>query len=183
MKEKKLYKTLLIDPPWSHFQQGSKGASVHYNLMNLDEIKSIPVGDLAEPDAHLWLWVTNASLRDGFDVIESYGFKTRSIFTWIKPRIGLGHYLRNATEHVLFATRGKAPILFKSQPNWCFAPTQKHSQKPEELYAVIERVSPAPYLELFARREKAGWDVWGDEIESSIKIEGFPVPRYKEGVK
>ena len=93
--------------------------------------------------------------------------------------MGLGVYLRNAAEYVLFGTRGKAPILFKAQPNWLFAPVQRHSQKPEEQYAIIERCSPGPYLELFARRKQLGWDVWGNEIESDIIIPGYPVPSDK----
>jgi N6-adenosine-specific RNA methylase IME4 len=79
----------------------------------------------------------------------------------------------------LLGTRGKAPVLFKAQPNWLFAPIQDHSHKPEEQYAVIERVSPGPYLELFARRRQAGWDSWGNEIESDIEIPGYPVPKVR----
>jgi N6-adenosine-specific RNA methylase IME4 len=94
--------------------------------------------------------------------------------------MGLGNYLRNATEHILLGTRGKAPVLFKAQPNWLFAPVQDHSHKPEEQYAIIERVSPGPYLELFARRSQPGWDKWGLEVVSDIKIDGYPVPKYRE---
>jgi N6-adenosine-specific RNA methylase IME4 len=90
--------------------------------------------------------------------------------------MGLGVYLRNATEHVLLGTRGKAPILFNAQPNWLFAPLQDHSHKPEEFHKIVERCSPAPYLELFARRRQPGWDVWGGEIDSDIDIDGYPVP-------
>ena len=183
MTEKK-YKTIMADPPWNIQQTGGKGAHLHYKLMTLEQIKAMPVGDLAAPDAHCWLWVTNNTLREGYDVLEAWGFTPRSVFTWIKPRLGLGYYLRNATEHVLLGTRGKAPVLFNSQPNWLFAPVQDHSHKPEEQYAIIERCSPAPYLELFARRPQPKWDVWGNEIESDVKIEGYPVPKYSEkGVK
>ena len=182
MNNHKQYKTIMADPPWDVQQKGAYGAINHYNLMKLNEIKAMPIKDLIAEDSHCWLWVTNATLRDGFDVLEAWGFIPRSVFTWIKPRMGLGVYLRNATEHVLLGTRGKAPVLFKSQPNWLFAPRQEHSHKPEEQYAVIERVSPGPYLELFARRHQPGWDCWGAEIESDIEIPGYPVPRYKEVV-
>lgn len=158
------YRTILADPPWSHYQVGGHGADQHYPLMTLDRITAMPVADLATDDAHLWLWVTNASLRDGFDVIEAWGFTPRSVLTWIKPRLGLGNYLRNATEHLLLGTRGHAPVQFKAQPSWLFAPLQNHSHKPEEQYAVIERISPGPYLELFARRRppsRADWSIWG----------------------
>ena len=179
-EQKQKYKTILADPPWDIEQGGTYGAIHHYDLMTLERIKAMPVADLAEENSHCWLWITNNTMRQGFEVLEAWRFKPRSIFTWIKPRMGLGVYLRNATEHVLLGTRGKAPVLFKSQPNWMFAPLQGHSHKPEELYDIIERVSPGPYLELFARRRRAGWDCWGNEIESDIAIPGHPVPRYSE---
>ncbi|GGF18556.1 MT-A70 family methyltransferase [Subtercola lobariae] len=178
-EEQRKFKTILADPPWDIQQKGGRGAHAHYNVLNLDQIKSLPVGDLAEDDSHLWLWVTNATLRAGYDVIESWGFEPRSPLTWIKPRFTLGMYLRNATEHLLFATRGRAPVNFRSQPTWFFAPLQDHSHKPEEQFAIIERVSPGPYLELFARREppsQADWSVWGAEVKSDVTVPGFPVP-------
>jgi N6-adenosine-specific RNA methylase IME4 len=132
--------------------------------MTLAEIKTLPVSELAEPDAHLWLWVTNATLPVAREVMEAWGFTYRSPLTWIKPRLGLGNYLRNMTEHLLLGTRGQAPVRFRSQGTWLFAPLQDHSHKPEEVYAVIERCSPGPYLELFARRRQPGWDAWGNEI-------------------
>lgn len=173
------FKTILADPPWDIQQQGRRGAQMHYPLMALEQIKAMPVHELAASDAHLWLWVTNASLRDGYDVAEAWGFTVRAPLTWIKFRIGLGAYLRNATEHLLFATRGKAPVRFRSQPTWINAPVQDHSHKPEEQYAVIERISEGPYLELFARRRpssSADWSVWGNEIESDITLASYPVP-------
>jgi N6-adenosine-specific RNA methylase IME4 len=170
------YQTILADPPWDVQQKGTYGAIHHYDLMPLDQIKAMPIADLVEENAHCWLWVTNATLRHGFDVLEAWGFTPRSVFTWIKPRFNLGVYLRNATEHMLLGTRGKAPILFKGQATWGFYPQQDHSHKPEELYAMIERVSPGPYLELFARRKQPGWDCWGNEIRSDIDIPGYPVP-------
>jgi len=176
------FKTILADPPWDVQQRGSLGAISHYKLMSLDAIKKMPVSDLAAADAHCWLWVTNATLRAGYDVLEAWGFTARSPLTWIKPRIGLGQYLRNATEHLILGTRGNAPVKFRAQPTWMFAPLQEHSHKPEEQYAVIERISDGPYLELFARRRppsKAGWSVWGNEIDADIVIPGYPVPSDK----
>lgn len=173
------FATILADPPWNIQQQGGLGASRHYRLMSLEQIKHLPVADLATENAHLWLWVTNATLRIGFDVIDAWGFTPRSPLTWVKPRFTLGNYLRNATEHLLFATRGRAPVGFHSQPTWMFAPLQDHSHKPEEQYAIIERVSPGPYLELFARRRPPSdrdWSVWGDQVDSDITIPDYPVP-------
>ncbi|RIJ67828.1 methyltransferase [Nakamurella silvestris] len=175
----KRFRTILADPPWDVQQKGRHGAAQHYDLMTLDRITNMPVGELAEDDAHLWLWVTNATLRAGYDVMEAWGFTPRSPLTWIKPRLGLGNYLRNATEHLILGTRGTAPVNFRAQPTWMFAPLQEHSHKPEEQYAVIERISDGPYLELFARRTpptKAHWSVWGNQIDSDITVPGYPVP-------
>ncbi|WP_067803931.1 MT-A70 family methyltransferase [Actinomadura formosensis] len=173
------FRTILADPPWDIQQKGGRGAERHYPLMGLERIKAMPVADLAEDNAHLWLWVTNATLRHGYDVAEAWGFTVRSPLTWVKFCLGLGNYLRNSTEHLLFATRGRAPVNFRSQPTWINAPMQDHSHKPEEQFAVIERVSPGPYLELFARRRPsstAPWFVWGNQIDADISIPGYPVP-------
>lgn len=170
------YRTILADPPWDVNQRGHLGAEQHYDLMTLDQIATMPVGDLADDDAHLWLWVTNGTLRAGYDIAEAWGFTVRSPLTWVKFRLGLGAYLRNSTEHLLFATRGKAPVQYKAQPTWINAPVQDHSHKPEEQYALIERISPGPYLELFARRRQPGWDAWGNEVDADIVIPGYPVP-------
>lgn len=177
------YRTILADPPWEVQQRGGRGAIQHYALMSLDLIKAMPVADLAADDAHLWLWVTNATLRDGYDVMAAWGFTPRSPLTWCKPRLGLGNYLRNSTEHLLLGTRGDAPVRFRAQPTWLFAPVQDHSHKPEEVYGVIERLSDGPYLELFARRPRHGWHVWGNQIDSHITIPGYPVPSDKQHEK
>jgi N6-adenosine-specific RNA methylase IME4 len=165
------FPTILADPPWDVLQRGGRGAHRHYPLMSVDAIAALPVGRLASSDAHLWLWVTNATLFAGQAVMEAWGFTYRSCLTWVKPGLGLGSsYLRNNTEHLLFGTKGRAPILFRSQPTWLFAAKQDHSHKPEEQYAVIERCSPGPYLELFARRKRSGWQVWGNEVASDVEL-------------
>lgn len=173
------FRTILADPPWSHHQQGAKGAERKYPLMSLQAIKDMSVADLAEDSAHLYLWCTIASLRDGYDVAEAWGFAPKSILTWVKFRLGLGSTLRTASEHLLFCTRGHAPVRFRSQPTWFNAPVQAHSQKPDEQYAIIERLSDGPCLELFARRRppsNRGWSIWGNEVESDLMIPGYPVP-------
>lgn len=178
------FQVIHADCPWPTFQSGARGAARHYDLMTMKQI--VGMGDavktLATDNAHLWLWVTNATLRAGYDVMEAWGFTPRSPLTWIKPRFTLGNYLRNATEHVIFGTRGKAPVQFRSQPTWVFAPLQEHSVKPDEFYAVIDRVSgkDTRKLELFARRHPPApnWWVWGAEIESDVSLAkwGYPVP-------
>lgn len=173
------FRTILADPPWDIQQKGGRGADQHYPLMSLADIKAMPVRDMVADDAALWLWVTNATLRDGYDVAEAWGFTVRAPLTWIKFRLGLGTYLRNTTEHVLFATRGKLSVNFRAQPTWINAPVQDHSHKPEEQFAIIERISDGPYLELFARRRPpstADWSVWGNEVDSDIAVPGYPVP-------
>ena len=165
------FPTILADPPWDVLQRSGSGAHRHYPLMTPEQIAVLPVGRLTSTDAHLWLWVTNATLFVGQAVMEAWGFTYRSCLTWVKPGLGLGsHYLRNNTEHLLFGTQGKAPILYRSQPTWLFAPKQDHSHKPEEQYAIIERCSPGPYLELFARRKRPGWQVWGKEVASDVVL-------------
>ena len=174
------FATILVDPPWP-LQSGEK----HYRTMSLARITALPVGHLAARDAHLWLWTTNALLPTAYEVAEAWGFTVRSPLTWVKFRLGLGgrYQLRNATEQLLFCTRGKAPLGSRSQPTWFNAPVTEHSRKPAEQFAIIERVSPGPYLELFARRRPESnqpWAVWGDQVDSDIRIPGFAVPRYSE---
>ena len=174
------FATILVDPPWP-LQSGEK----HYRTMSLARIKALPVGRLAARDAHLWLWTTNALLPKAYEVAEAWGFTVRSPLTWVKFRLGLGgrYQLRNATEQLLFCTRGKAPLGSRPQPTWFNAPVTEHSRKPAEQFAIIERVSPGPYLELFARRRPESnqpWAVWGDQVDSDIRIPGFAVPRYSK---
>lgn len=164
------YSTILADPPWDINQKGHLGAERHYSLMSLSRICALGVAPLATADAHLWLWVTNSTLPVGRSVMAAWGFSYRSCLTWIKPRLGLGVYLRNQTEHLLLGVRGRAPIQFRAQGSWFYAPLQEHSHKPEEQYAIIERCSPGPYLELFARRRRAGWDAWSNEVESNVSL-------------
>ena len=182
----KKFKTILADPPWDVAQKGKLGAIRHYNLMTIEEIKKMPIADLTESNAHLWLWTYPAVLEQSFEVVRAWGFEPKSIFTWVKPRLGLGNYLRNCTEQVIFATRGKAPIKFKGQMNWGMFPVQDHSHKPEEVYSIIERCSDGDYLELFARRpvpSDKNWSVWGNEIVSDVIIPNYPVPKYSKDVR
>lgn len=175
----KKYRTILADPPWQRNQTGVRGAAKHYMLMPLERIKAMPVEDLAEDNSHLYLWCPNGLLEDALEVIKAWGFTYRSMLVWIKPKLGLGVYIRNAHETLLFATRGKCPVNFKAQPSWLFAPVQPpHSHKPEDAFAIIQQLSDGPYLELFARRRMPGWSVWGNEIDSDIIIPGYPVPKY-----
>jgi N6-adenosine-specific RNA methylase IME4 len=172
------YKTILADPPWNESGGGKikRGADKHYSLMKTKDIMALPVGELADENAHLYLWVTNGHLPDGLRVVEAWGFEYKTCITWAKDRFGLGQYFRGQTEHVLFAVRGNIPYGTRADGKRAqgrtliTAPRGAHSEKPEELRAMIQVVSPGPYLELFARKPAPGWDVWGDEVESSIQM-------------
>lgn len=166
----KKYGALLADPPWQRNQTGGHGGIHHYPLMSLDEICALRIDRLVATDSHLWLWTPNSNIMDGLAVMEAWGFSYRSCLTWVKLRLGLGVYLRNASEQLLFAIRGRAPMLFCAQPTWLFAPVQEHSHKPEEVFAIIERCSPGPYLELFARRKRPGWHAWGNEVTCDVAL-------------
>lgn len=165
------YKTILADPPWLYNDVGRRGSATnHYSQMTVKQISELPIKELAEDNAHLWLWVTNHFMFEQIETMKAWGFKYKGCLTWIKPYYGVGSYLRGQTEHLLLGVRGKCPPLFKGQGTWFYGPKQEHSHKPEEQYAIIERFSPGPYLELFARRKQPNWDVWGNEVESDINL-------------
>ncbi len=134
--------------------------------MDVDEIKSMPVGDIAADDAILWLWATNAHLRVAFDVAEAWGFEYKTLLTWVKNRMGTGEWLRGQTEHCMLAVRGKPVFLHGSHTTVIEAARHEHSRKPEEFYVLVEAMCPGSKLELFARRERDGWRQFGDEVRS-----------------
>lgn len=175
------------DPPWDFNQRGNYGAIKHYNLMTIDEIKFMPVAQLAKKDAALFLWTTNGAMKMALDVMEAWGFSYRTYFIWCKNGLGLGRPLRNSTEICLVGLRGNLVNEFNGQMNWGFLPKQNHSHKPEEMYAIMERLYPnRHYLELFARKRPSNpdWFIWGNEAEggSDIYIPGYPVPEYSARV-
>lgn len=167
-----LFKAIVIDPPWPYSDQGSRvSTNNHYDSLSVETLAALPVGDLAARDGcHLYLWVTNAFMRHALTLVDAWGFEEKTIITWVKEsregklNYGFGHYFRNATEHMIFAVRGNMPTLCHDQSNVLFSGRSRHSQKPESAYRLIERMSPAPYLELFGRRKRRGWVVWGDEV-------------------
>lgn len=152
------------DPPWA-VPSGPKGPGHQYALMSTDAICAMAddVSSLAADDCHLYLWATNTLLPDAFQVMQAWGFEYRTILTWVKPRIGLGHHFRTTTEHVLFGTRGKLDTLVNDQPTHFEMPAGRHSEKPAGFYELIERCSPGPYVRLFARDQREGWTSWGAE--------------------
>lgn len=178
------FATILADPPWQFMNRTGKIAPEHrrlsrYGTMGLDEIKSLPVADACKSTAHLYLWVPNALLPEGLDVLKSWGFQYKSNIVWHKIRKdggsdgrGVGFYFRNVTEIILFGTRGKNARTLqpgRSQVNYIASRKREHSRKPDEQYPLIEACSPGPYLEMFGRGLRPGWATWGDQAHDSYK--------------
>jgi len=172
-----IYSTILADPPWQFQNRTGKMAPEHrrllrYPTMDLEEIKQLPVNKLAAAQSHLYLWVPNALLQEGLDVMKAWGFTYKSNLVWYKIRKdggpdgrGVGFYFRNVTEMLLFGVRGNMRTLQpgRTQVNLLSTRKREHSRKPDEMYNIIENCSPGPYLELFARFCREGWDQWGNE--------------------
>ncbi len=157
-----VFTTIVVDPPWQYDNKATRGAATdHYSTMGLDELADLPIP--AATDAHLYLWVTNGFLRQGFDLLDAWGFTYKACLTWCKPQIGMGNYFRNATEHVLFAMRGSLPTRRNDVSTWFKADRTRHSEKPDSFMHLVESCSPGPYLEMFARRRRMGWSSWGNE--------------------
>lgn len=170
--------TVLADPPWQFTNRTGKVAPEHHRLsryatLSQAEIAAIPVASACAEAAHLYLWVPNALLQEGLDVMERWGFTYKTNLVWHKVRKdggpdgrGVGFYFRNTTELVLFGVRGKLRTLApgRRQVNIIRTRKREHSRKPDELYDIIEACSPGPYLELFARgRHSNLWTAWGDQ--------------------
>jgi N6-adenosine-specific RNA methylase IME4 len=137
--------------------------------MAIEEITSMAIDGLAEDDAILWLWTTNAHLRFAFDVVEAWGFEYKSLLTWVKDRMGTGDWLRGQTEHCLLAIRGQPVFLNGSHPTFIQAARREHSRKPDEFYVMVEAACPGSKVELFAREPRAGWQAFGDQADLFAK--------------
>ena len=180
------FSTVLADPPWRFANRTGKVAPEHrrldrYSTMPLDAIKALEVKSILAPNAHLYLWVPNALLPDGLEVMSGWGFRYVSNIVWAKRRIdggpdgrGVGFYFRNVTEMLLFRVRGSMRTLApgRSQVNMIETRKREHSRKPDEQYALIESCSPGAYLEMFARHKRPGWTVWGDESSDEVVPRG-----------
>lgn len=182
----KQYRTILADPPWQFVNRTGKMAPEHrrlsrYSTLSLDQIKEIPVPLAAAEHSHLYLWIPNALLQQGLEVMDRWGFEYKTHIIWHKVRKdgapdgrGVGFYFRNTTEMVLFGVRGRLRTLApgRRQVNIIRAQKREHSRKPDELYAIIEACSPGPRLELFARSRRAGWEQWGNQMEGPVPCRG-----------
>lgn len=179
------YSTITADPPWMYQRNpGARSGGVpnvsmaeaQYPTMTNEEVMALPVGSIAADAAHLYLWVTNPTLFGGRfsratprDIVEAWGFRYVTLLTWVKTNKdggvgggGMGWYFRGHTEHVVFAVRGGLGVpAWLREPNVFEAPRNGHSAKPAAFYDLVERVSPGPYVELFARQPRLGWDSHG----------------------
>ncbi len=175
---------VLADPPWQFINRTGKVAPEHrrlsrYGTMDSDLISSLPVAEIAAPTAHLYLWVPNALLPEGLQVMSAWGFHYKSNIIWRKIRKdggsdgrGVGFYFRNVTEIILFGVRGKNARTLqpgRTQVNYLETRKREHSRKPDEIYPIIEACSPGPRIELFARGVRPGWAVWGNQAQEMYK--------------
>lgn len=166
------YRTIVADPPWRYQKQneiGIRTAEANYETMTTDQIATLPIRDLAADNAHLYMWVTNALLlgqrptimgeTNPPAIVRAWGFEPKALITWRKTKVGMGWFYRGRTEHVIFGVRGNLPVPAEHrEPNIFDGPSGTHSEKPDCFYDMVERVSPGPYAELFARRARFGWD-------------------------
>lgn len=179
------YATIVADPPWDQMggpltgREGfgdAKGPSkpLPYKSMTVDAIKALRVATVAQANSHLYLWTTNAYLRDAFDVAKAWGFKFSTLLTWAKNPMGGGlggDAYGISTEFILFCRRGSLPAMRRQSTTWFNWKRSydergkpRHSAKPGEFFAMVDQVSPGPYLEMFARDRRLGWDSWGNEV-------------------
>jgi len=164
------YPAVVIDPPWDWGDEGDIDqfgrATPTYQTMSCEQLAELPVGEQADSNAHLYLWITNRSLPKGFRLLEAWGFRYVTMLTWCKPHFGMGNYYRGQTEHVLFGVRGSLPLLRNDRGTWFEAKRPgRHSAKPDEFYALVEECSPGPWLEMFSRSARPCWAAWGAEAQ------------------
>lgn len=170
------YRCIHADPPWPFDNYSALGEKKnpkrHYKTMSLAQIANLPVRALADHDCMLFLWAVRPLLDKAFMVIAAWGFEYKSVaFTWVKTTssgkfpIGTGYYTRGNPETCLLATIGTPPVLAHDVPELIFAHRREHSRKPDEAFRQIERLTVGPRVDLFSRQQRAGWDVWGDEVD------------------
>ena len=186
------YRTIVADPPWAYAEgwptdstsersafrrpgvavNTRRRSALPYPSMTVDSISALPVSDMAEDDAHLFLWTTNRYLRQSYAVVEAWGFRPSQILTWCKSRrgIGPGGLFSSTSEFVVYARRGKPSHTSRFDSTWFELPRAEHSRKPDAFLDIVEGLVSGPYLEMFARRQRLGWDTWGNEALNHVEI-------------
>ena len=174
------YRTIVADPPWeigdfpaNLHAQGMGNKPCPYETLTVEEIAALPVGEWAERSAHLYVWTTNQFLEATYSIVRAWGFSPVKVLVWCKaPKgRGLGGTFASATEYVLFAKRGSLGHTGRVERNWWQWQRGTHSAKPEAFLDLVESVSPGPYLEMFARRQRLGWETWGNEALCHVDLE------------
>jgi len=162
------YSTIVIDPPWSYENSTGRHSQAGYlrsgRVMDLTAVKDFDLQRWVADTCHLYLWVTDAYLGRAYEITDAWGFHAKVSLVWIKNRIGMGNYYRHQHEICIFAVKGDMRLKRRNASTIFEAPVTKHSEKPDAFYALVQSCSPAPYLDVFARKRRAGWDVYGDEI-------------------
>jgi N6-adenosine-specific RNA methylase IME4 len=165
------FSCIVADPPWDVGRGpdwGSNGPSkeLTYPTMTTEEIKQLPVRRLAAKDSHLYIWTINKYIEQTYQIAREWNFRPSTLLTWVKKPhgIGLGGTYCLTTEFILFCTRGSLGAIKRIDTSWWHWARAEHSKKPEAFQTMVESVSPGPYLELFARRPRPGWSVWGNEV-------------------
>ena len=167
-----LYRTLVIDPPWLYLNHsGRQSPDYAPRMMTMAEIAALDLGRWADPaGCHVYLWATDLYAGSTGPLLQSWGAAVKCVLVWEKTRLGMGNYYRHQHELCMFAVRGRLPIRRRDLSTLFRAPTTGHSAKPDAFYSLVETASPGPYLDVFARRHRAGWDVWGDEIVPAYQL-------------
>ena len=181
----KKYGIIYADPPWHYRVYSKKGAGrsaeSHYPTMTIEKIQALPVSELADKDCALFMWITFPLLKESLSVLSAWGFKFKTIaFVWIKQNRksdslfwGMGYWTRTNAEFCVLATKGKPKRMAKNVHQVIVSHIEEHSKKPDEARRRIVRLmGDLPRIELFARQKSAGWDVWGNEVESDIILGG-----------
>ncbi len=164
------FDVIVIDPPWRYekrVEDATHRGRNPYPDMSTEEICALPVARHAEASCLLWLWTTNAFMRQVFVCLDAWGFQEKTILTWVKDRMGVGDWLRGRSEHCILAVRGKPLVMLTNQTTVLEAPLREHSRKPEAFYALVEALCPGTKLEMFAREARDGWQAWGAEAPAS----------------
>ncbi len=179
----KKYNIIYADPPWSYKTYSEKGktrsAEKHYPTMSIEDIKSLPVSEIADKDCVLFMWTTFPCLKQAFDVLECWGFEYKTVaFVWIKQNKisdslfwGMGYWTRSNSEICILATKGHPKRINNSVHQVVISHIEQHSKKPDEIRErIVTLMGNIPRVELFARQKTIGWDAWGNEVESDVDL-------------